>query len=309
MAEALLQTNLALPNKRSGKVRDLYDCPLPDGSPGLLIIATDRVSAFDIILPNGIAGKGVLLAQIARFWFAYFDNQTRHHLVTTDVRQISALNATEQDALKGRVMLCKRYEVVPIECIARGYLAGSGYKEYQATGQVCGLDLPPGLQPAGRLPQPLFTPSTKADEGHDENISFTAAAQLVGEELMLLLQSETIRLYQAAALLAQSKGLILADTKLEFGLDEDGQPILIDEIFTPDSSRFWDAKSYQPGETPVSFDKQPIRDYLEGLVSAGQWNKKPPAPPLPDEIIEANLERYATAYRRLTGATLDLEDL
>ena len=299
--EALRHTDLSLPNKRSGKVRDLYDCPLPDGSEGLLIIATDRVSAFDVILPNGIPGKGVLLTQIARYWFAHFEGRSRHHLVTTDVSQIKALGTAEQEALRGRVMLCKRYQVVPIECIARGYLAGSGYQEYQAKGSLCGLALPAGLRLAERLPEALFTPSTKADEGHDENISFAQAADLVGEALMQQLQSETLRLYQAAAERARTCGLILADTKLEFGLDEAGEPVLIDEIFTPDSSRFWDAASHRPGETPKSFDKQPIRDYLETLVSQGQWNKAAPAPALPQTVVDASLERYQTAYRLLSG--------
>ena len=309
MSEALMTTDLPLPNKRSGKVRDLYDVTLPDGSDGLLIVATDRVSAFDVVLANGLPGKGVVLTQISRFWFEHFSDSVKHHLVSTDVADIPGLDEGQRTALKGRIMLCRRTEVVPIECIARGYLAGSGWKDYQRTGGVCGIRLPEGLQNGSRLESPIFTPSTKAESGHDENISFEQGAATVGEPLMRWLQDTTLSLYGRAREYAFERGIVLADTKFEFGLpvgDAGGEPLLIDEIFTPDSSRFWPADRWQPGREQESFDKQYVRNYLETLVSAGRWNKTPPGPALPDDVIDATMDRYLSAYRQLTGSTLEL---
>lgn len=298
---ALLTIDLSLPNKRSGKVRDLYDCPLPDGSTGILMIATDRVSAFDLVLQNGIPGKGVLLTQMARFWFEQFKSVMPHHLVTTSTDEIDVLSSAEKKQLSGRVMLCKRYEVIPIECIARGYLAGSGLQEYQKQGTVCAIPLPAGLTNASRLPEPIFTPSTKAQTGHDENISYEQACDLIGAEKAAYLKKQTLKLYQKAHAMARDCGIILADTKLEFGQAKDGEIVLIDEIFTPDSSRFWAAESYEPGREQQSFDKQPVRDYLQSLVDQGQWQKTAPAPALPSAVIDSSLQRYRKAFSLLTG--------
>ncbi len=307
MATLVMETDLGLPNKRSGKVRDLYDVELPDGEQALLIIATDRVSAFDIVLGNGPAGKGVVLTQISKFWFDHFAGVIDHHLISTDPADVPGLTAVEQAQLAGRMMLCRRTRVLPVECIARGYLAGSGWKDYQRDGSVCGIDLPPGLLNGDRLPRPLFTPSTKADTGHDENISFEQGAAIVGDETMAWLQEKTLRLYGLARDYAFERGIVLADTKFEFGtLENSLEPILIDEIFTPDSSRFWPADRWQPGAEQPSFDKQYVRNYLETLVAAGRWNKTPPGPALPDAVLENTLSRYLEAYRRLTGAELAL---
>ncbi len=309
MRDALMDTDLPLSNKRSGKVRDLYDIVLPDGSDGILIIATDRVSAFDVVLANGIPGKGIVLTQISRFWFEHFGDRIRHHLVSTDVADIPLLSDQQRSLLRNRVMLCRRTNVVPIECIARGYLAGSGWKDYARTGSVCGIQLPPGLENGSRLPKPLFTPSTKAESGHDENISFEMGAQLVGEPLMTWLRDATLDLYAQAHAFALERGIILADTKFEFGHlpdEPESPPILIDEIFTPDSSRFWPARNWRPGQEQESFDKQFVRNYLETLVASDLWNKTPPGPELPGDVVEATLERYLMAYESLTGARLTL---
>ncbi len=307
MTEALLTTALKLPNRRSGKVRDLYDVTLESGEEALLIVATDRISAFDVIMGNGLPGKGVVLTQISRFWFDFFGHEVAHHLLSTDVADVPGLAAHERMALEGRIMLCRRTEVIPIECIARGYLTGSGWKDYQQTGRLCGLTLPTGLVNSDRLPEPLFTPSTKAASGHDENISFEEGAAVVGEELMGWLKETTLRLYGRACDYAFERGIILADTKFEFGKPSDSAtPLLIDEIFTPDSSRFWPAADWEPGREQASFDKQIVRNYLETLVAAGEWDKTPPGPVLPDEVVERTLARYLDAYERLTGETLTL---
>ncbi len=306
MATLVMETNLRLPNKRSGKVRDIYDATLPDGAEGLLIVATDRVSAFDVVLANGPAGKGVVLTQISKFWFDHFAGVLDHHLVSTDVADVPGLNDDERAQLAGRVMLCRAAKVLPVECIARGYLAGSGWKDYQRSGQVCGIDLPPGLANSDRLPEPLFTPSTKAETGHDENISFEEGAAIVGEEAMAWLRDKTLRLYGLARDYAAERGILLADTKFEFGTVGEGDPILIDEIFTPDSSRFWPADQWQPGGEQPSFDKQYVRNYLETLVAKGEWDKTPPGPALPNDVLENTLARYLEAYRRLTGSELAL---
>ncbi len=305
MGQAVLETNLNLPNKRSGKVRDLYDVVLEDGTEALLIIASDRISAFDVVMQNGLPGKGVVLTQISKFWFDHFSD-VPNHLISTDVGDVPGLTAAEQDALRGRIMLCRKTQVVPIECIARGYITGSGWKDYQRTGSVCGIELPEGLKNSDRLAEPLFTPSTKAETGHDENISFAEGAEVVGEELMTWLGDTTLDLYGRARDYALERGIILADTKFEFGqIDGQGTPILIDEIFTPDSSRFWPADDWEPGREQASFDKQIVRNYLETVVTAGEWDKTPPGPVLPDEVVERSIARYLEAYERLTGSKLE----
>ena len=306
-SEAVLSTDLNLPNKRSGKVRDLYDVELSSGSSALLIIATDRVSAFDVVMENGLPGKGIVLTQISNFWFEFFADKVPHHLISTDVRDVPGLSEQEQQALKGRIMLCKKTEVVPIECIARGYITGSGWKDYQKTGRVCGIDLPQGLQNSDRLTDTLFTPSTKATDGHDENISFDQGADLVGRDMMEWLEKSTLSLYNEARDYAASRGIILADTKFEFGqVDGLGDPILIDEIFTPDSSRFWPAEEWQPGREQNSFDKQIVRNYLETVVADGKWDKTPPGPALPEDVVERSIARYLEAHKLLTGSDISI---
>ena len=305
MPRLVMQTSLNLPNRRSGKVRDLYDVEMADGSQALLIVATDRVSAFDVVLGNGPAGKGVVLTQISKFWFDHFAGVVDHHLISTDPADIPGVSDAEREQLAGRIMLCRAATVIPVECIARGYLAGSGWKDYQASGEVCGIALPEGLTNGDRLPQPLFTPSTKADTGHDENISFDEGAAIVGSETMLWLKDATLRLYGLARDYAFERGIVLADTKFEFGMVEGvDQPILIDEIFTPDSSRFWPADEWKPGGEQPSFDKQYVRNHLETVVSAGNWDKTPPGPELPELVLENTIARYLEAYRLLTGSEL-----
>lgn len=306
MKEALLETNLSLPNKRAGKVRDLYDVVLGDEE-ALLIVATDRISAFDVVMENGFPGKGVVLTQISRFWFDFFSDRFAHHLISTDVNDVPGLTDEEKGALTDRIMLCRKTQVVPIECIARGYITGSGWKDYQASGEVCGIKLPEGLQNSDKLEAPLFTPSTKAETGHDENISFEEGANVVGLDLMNWLQDSTLSLYKEARDYALDKGIILADTKFEFGqLPGQDEPLLIDEIFTPDSSRFWPAAEWEPGREQASFDKQIVRNYLETVVASGDWDKTPPGPKLPDEVIEKGIARYLEAYELLTGNNLTL---
>ncbi len=307
MNEALMETRLDLPNRRSGKVRDIYDVTLPDGEEALLIVATDRVSAFDVVMANGLPGKGIVLTQISKFWFDHFSGRVDHHLLSTSAADVPGLSDAERAALDRRIMLCRKTEVVPIECIARGYITGSGWKDYQRTGSVCGIPLPKGLKNSDRLAEPLFTPSTKAETGHDENISFDEGARIVGQELMEWLRDTTLDLYCQARDYALERGIILADTKFEFGrLPGHHAPLLIDEVFTPDSSRFWPADEWQPGGEQASFDKQIVRNYLETLVSAGTWDKTPPGPTLPDDVVEKTMGRYLEAYERLTGSTLAL---
>jgi phosphoribosylaminoimidazole-succinocarboxamide synthase len=305
--QAVLSTHLGLANKRSGKVRDLYDVTLASGEEALLIIATDRISAFDVVLENGLPGKGIVLTQISKFWFDMFAEAVPHHLISTEVADVPGLTADEQTALQGRIMLCKKTQVVPIECIARGYITGSGWKDYQASGKVCGITLPEGLRNSDQLAQPLFTPSTKAESGHDENISFAEGAEEVGEELMTWLGETSLKLYNAARDYAADRGIILADTKFEFGqIDGQGTPLLIDEIFTPDSSRFWPADDWEPGREQQSFDKQVVRNYLEEVVQSGAWDKTAPGPALPSDVVERSIARYLEAYTRLTGSSLSL---
>ena len=307
MRQALLTTDLDLPNRRSGKVRDLYDVSLPGDHEALLIVATDRISAFDVVLGNGLPGKGIVLTQISKFWFDFFAADVEHHLLSTDVADVPGLTDEQAEVLAGRIMLCRRTDVVPIECIARGYITGSGWKDYQRSGAVCGIQLAEGLRNSDRLPEPLFTPSTKAATGHDENISFAEGVDIVGRELMEWLGETTLSLYCRARDYALERGIILADTKFEFGqLPGRQTPILIDEIFTPDSSRFWPADQWQPGREQPSFDKQIVRNYLETQVAEGVWDKTPPGPQLPQEVVEKGIGRYLEAYELLTGAALDL---
>jgi phosphoribosylaminoimidazole-succinocarboxamide synthase len=308
MRKVLMTTNLPLPDRRTGKVRDIYSVKLASGEPGVLIVATDRISAFDVVMANGLPGKGIVLTQISRFWFEHFSDSVKHHLVSTDIGDVPGLTDEQRRALAGRIMLCRKVDVVPIECIARGYITGSGWKDYQKTGSVCGIPLPKGLRNGDRLPEPIFTPSTKAESGHDENISFEQGAALVGADLMRWLGNTTLDLYKRASAYAMQRGIILADTKFEFGrIAGESTPLLVDEIFTPDSSRFWPADQWRPGGEQPSFDKQYVRDYLETLVKDGRWDKTPPGPTLPDDVVENSLARYLEAYRKLTGSTLDLD--
>ena len=274
----------------------------------MLIVATDRISAFDVVMANGLPGKGIVLTQLSKFWFEYFSDSVKHHLISTDVADVPGLRDVERRSLAGRIMLCRKVDVVPIECIARGYITGSGWKDYQRTGAVCGIPLPKGLRNGDRLDEALFTPSTKASSGHDENISFDEGAAIVGAELMRWLGDTTLDLYKRASAYALQRGIILADTKFEFGqISGDVAPLLVDEIFTPDSSRFWPADLWQPGAEQPSFDKQYVRDYLETLVAAGRWDKTPPGPTLPEEVVKNSLARYLEAFERLTGAPIDLD--
>ena len=300
MHEALTTTDLPLPNKRTGKVRDLYDLTLPDGSEGILIIATDRVSVFDVVLGNGIPGKGVLLTRISSFWFDFFADDCPHHLVSTDPADIEGLDASQRSALEGRIMICRKSRVIPVECIVRGYLTGSGYKDYLKTGEVCGIPLPAGLTNSDKIKSPIFTPSTKPEQGHDENISFEAACEAVGQDVMQQIRHKSLLIYEKGRDYAAERGIIIADTKFEFGQDDAGEITLIDEVMTPDSSRFWPAAEWQPGGEQNSFDKQYVRNYTETLVARGEWNKEYPGPSLPEEVIANTIARYEEALRRLT---------
>ncbi len=311
MNDAVLETHLPLQGRRQGKVRDIYQCRTTNGEPALLIVATDRVSAFDVVMANGIPGKGVALTQISTFWFdliaKHFRDKLQHHLISTDPADVQGLTPQQIEQLQGRIMIGRRAKVVPIECVVRGYLAGSGWVEYQKSQSVCGVSLPPGLKQCEKLPEPIFTPSTKEDEGHDENISLEKACELVGEPLMTKLSALSIAIYNMAHDHAQQRGIILADTKFEFGLPLDGnadEPILIDEALTPDSSRFWPADQYAPGRDQPSFDKQYVRNYLQDLVDDGRWDKMPPGPKLPDEVVSGTLKKYLQAHRELTGESL-----
>jgi len=291
----ILHTDLpGIERHAQGKVRDVYRV---DGQ--LLIAATDRISAFDYILPTGIPDKGKVLTQLSIFWFDFLRDVTPTHFVTANVDEYPAPLRQLREQLEGRSMLVKRAQMVEIECVARGYLAGSGWKEYKTNGTVCGIPLPAGLCESDRLPAPIFTPSTKAQTGHDENISFDKMCSLVGAELGARLRDLTLRIYSRAAAYAETKGVIIADTKFEFGF-VNGELVLGDEVLTPDSSRFWPADTYQPGGAQFSYDKQYVRDYLESI----HWDKKPPAPPLPDEVARKTSEKYRQAYHVLTGKAL-----
>ncbi len=291
---ALLTTSIGNYPKRSGKVRDIYDY-----GDGLLMVATDRISAFDCILPTGIPDKGRVLTQLSVFWFDFLRRLTPTHFLTADVSAYPEPLQPFRDQLEGRSMLVKRAEMIEIECVARGYLSGSGWKEYQKSGSVCGIPLPPGLKESDKLPEPIFTPSTKAQTGHDENVSFDAVVAAVGADLAARLRDLTLAIYRAAAEYAETRGIIIADTKFEFGF-VGGELVLADEVLTPDSSRFWPQRGYRPGGAQPSFDKQYVRDYLESI----RWNKQPPAPPLPLEVAAKTAEKYREAYRVLTGKEL-----
>ena len=265
----------------------------------LLIVTTDRISAFDVVLPNPIPYKGAVLTAFSVFWFDFLKDVVDNHLITTYVDEFPEPLSRNQDQLQGRSMLVVRTEVFPIECVARGYLAGSGWKEYQKTGEVCGIKLPAGMKESDKLPEPIFTPATKEETGHDENISEREMARRIGDDATRRLKELTLMLYSRAAEYADSRGIIIADTKFEFGVS-DGRVILIDEALTPDSSRFWPKETYEPGRGQPSFDKQYLRDYLETL----DWNKQPPGPILPETVVERTSEKYLEAYRLLTGRTL-----
>jgi len=295
----LFETHLrSLPLLARGKVRDNYAV----GSDRLLMVASDRLSAFDVVMREPIPGKGRVLTQMALSWFARLGHIVPNHLTGDDPD--SVVGADERAHVRGRSMLVRRLRPLPIEAVVRGYLAGSGWKEYQESGAVCGVMLPPGLGNAAKLPAPIFTPATKAEMGdHDENIDFECAADIVGHDLAVKVRDISIRLYTEAAAFALGRGIVIADTKFEFGLDDAGTLTLMDEVLTPDSSRFWPAAGVVVGETPPSLDKQPVRDWLEQVTVDGKpWNKKPPPPPLPDAVVAATAERYRAALDRLAGA-------
>jgi phosphoribosylaminoimidazole-succinocarboxamide synthase len=296
----LLETALdGLTLHRRGKVRDVYEL-----SDQLLIVTTDRISAFDYVLGSGIPDKGKVLTQLSGFWFERMGDLVPHHLVSMDVDAFPEAAKKHADILRGRTMLVRKTDPVPIECVARGYLSGSGWKEYQKSGSVCGIKLPSGLRESDRLPQPIFTPATKAESGHDENISEEEAAKLVGAPLVKRLKALTLEIYRRGVEHALTKGIIIADTKFEFGLVGSGNPdtdvVLIDEVLTPDSSRFWPQDQYKPGQGQPSFDKQYVRDYLEEI----RWNKQPPVPSLPDDVVRRTREKYVEAFTLLSGRGL-----
>jgi phosphoribosylaminoimidazole-succinocarboxamide synthase len=298
MPEALLQSNIkSLPLLARGKVRDNYAV----GDDRLLMVASDRLSAFDVVMGEPIPGKGELLTRMAMFWFGRLAHVVPNHLTGTDPESVVAPD--ERAQVRGRSMLVRRLSPLPIEAVVRGYLAGSGWKEYQQSQSVCGVALPPGLVNAGKLPEPIFTPATKAEAGaHDENISFEQAAALIGRELAERVRAVSIRLYSEAAAFALTKGIVIADTKFEFGLDADGTLTLMDEVLTPDSSRYWPVESYREGGNPPSYDKQFVRDWLEAArVDGRPWDKRAPAPALPADVVQRTAAKYREALERLTG--------
>jgi phosphoribosylaminoimidazole-succinocarboxamide synthase len=294
----LLQTSFAdLELHASGKVRDVYRL----GTDRLLFVATDRISAFDYVLATGIPQKGRVLTQISLFWFDFLKDLVANHMVTAEVSEYPAAVQKYSQQLAGRSMMVLRAEMFPVECVVRGYLSGSGWKEYQASGKVCGIELPKGLKESDQLPEPIFTPATKATTGHDINISFEEMCKLVDPEQSRRLRDISLSIYKKAADYARGRGIIIADTKFEFGMTAKGIT-LADEVLTPDSSRFWPADKYQPGQAQDSFDKQYVRDYLEKI----RWNKQPPAPALPPEVAQGTSQKYLEAYQRLTGRTLNV---
>lgn len=286
-----------LPHIHSGKVRDIYDA----GDNRLLMVTSDRISAFDVVMNEVVTHKGRVLTAMSAFWFEQLSPLVQSHLISTDIAEISALfsDSTPPD-IEGRVMLCHKAEMLPIECIVRGYITGSAWKEYCESGTMHGSPLPSGLKEADQLPEPVFTPSTKAEEGHDINISFEEAASLIGEDLAEEVKNVSLACYTKGAELAKEKGIIIADTKFEMGI-VNGSLVLADEVLTPDSSRFWSSELWQPGSTPPSFDKQPVRDYLDGL----DWDKQPPPPSLPFEVVEATSQRYINAFETITGQSFN----
>ncbi|MDL1956225.1 MAG: phosphoribosylaminoimidazolesuccinocarboxamide synthase [Candidatus Desulfofervidus auxilii] len=284
------ETNLDIGEKHQGKVRDIYDL-----DKYLLIIATDRISAFDVVMREPIPDKGYVLTQISLYWFKKFDFLP-HHLIASEVSEFPSICQKYKEILEGRSMLVKKAKPLPVECIVRGYLAGSAWKEYKKSGSICGIKLPDGMKEAEKLQEPIFTPSTKAKKGHDINITFEEMVNILGDrKLAEKIREYSLAIYKEAAEIALKKGIIIADTKFEFGFDENDKLILIDELLTPDSSRFWPEKDYEPGRSQISFDKQYLRDYLESI----NWNKKPPPPPLPQEVIDKTREKYFEALNRL----------
>ncbi|HEV2180335.1 MAG TPA: phosphoribosylaminoimidazolesuccinocarboxamide synthase [Gemmatimonadaceae bacterium] len=303
----MVSSDLPLRRLGRGKVRDIYEV---DAS-RLLLVATDRVSAFDVVMRETIPFKGAVLTQLSAWWFAQLADIVSTHLITAKTSDIIRLVpglASFRQAIAGRAMLCRRATVFPIECVIRGYISGSAWKEYAKSGTLAGEPLPAGLRESDRLAEPIFSPATKAETGHDENITVSRMRQIVGEEDGVELERLTRAIFARGSTIAQKRGIIVADTKFEFGRAADGSIVLIDEVLTPDSSRFWPADAYTPGGSQPSFDKQPLRDYLDGERRAGQWNGEAPAPPLPDDVVRATSARYLDAFRRLTGESLDVSD-
>ena len=297
MAKVIIETNVGGHKPKRGKVRDIYD--LADK---LLIVATDRLSAFDVVMANGIPHKGVVLTQISKFWFDFLAAEIEHHLITDDVASFPEPFCSYTDELAGRSMLVKKVDVLPIECVVRGYLAGSGWKEYETSGTICGQKLPPGMKQCQKLPEPIFTPATKAERGrHDENISFEQCVDIIGAERAEYVQDRSIEIFIEAAEYANSRGIILADTKFEWGI-ADGKIILVDEVLTPDSSRFWPADKYEPGRDQESFDKQFVRNYLESI----NFDKSGPGVKLPDDIVQKTSAKYIEGYERVTGKKFEV---
>jgi phosphoribosylaminoimidazole-succinocarboxamide synthase len=296
LAAVITQTGLeGLILHARGKVRDIYDLD----ANRLLFVASDRISAFDCVLPTGIPDKGKVLTQLSLFWFNFLREIVPNHVITADVREYPDTLLPYLDQLEGRSMIVTKAQMVGVECVVRGYLSGSGWKDYQRTGSVCGISLPGGLRESDKLPEPIFTPAIKNNAGHDENIPFSEMEKIAGPEMARKLRDLSMRIYQAAAEYARTRGVILADSKFEFGTTLAGI-VLADEVFTPDSSRFWPAGSYEPGKAQVSYDKQFVRDYLESI----HWDKQPPAPPLPADVVRKTSEKYKQAYRELTGKEL-----
>jgi phosphoribosylaminoimidazole-succinocarboxamide synthase len=301
----MLSSDLPLPRIGRGKVRDIYAV----GDDRVLLLTTDRISAFDVVMAETIPMKGAVLTQISAFWFNKLEGVVPHHMISANadeiIAEVPALQG-QRDNILGRAMLCRRTTVFPIECVIRGYLSGSAWKEYAAQGTLAGEKLPAGLIESAKLDPAIFSPATKAETGHDENITITRMREVVGEEVSLTLESMTRAIYALGETLAREQGIIIADTKFEFGRDEGGRIILIDEVMTPDSSRFWATSDYVPGRAQASFDKQPLRDYLDAERRAGRWNGDAPPPPLPASVVDATSKRYLEAYRRVTGQELKI---
>lgn len=298
MTDTVVRTQFDdIPLLKRGKVRDVYQLP-----EGLLIVATDRLSAFDVVFEEGIPGKGAVLTALTEYWFRELAEILPNHLITADVDEMPEAARRHADVLRGRTQFVRKADVLPVECIARGWLAGSGWKSYQRSGGICGIPLPEGLKLSSRLPEPIFTPSTKAEEGHDENITFEAAVAEVGPGVAELLREATLALFKAGTEVLEGKGIILCDTKFEFGMTPDGELILVDEALTPDSSRFWDRETYVEGVAQDSFDKQIVRDHLE----ATDWNKQPPPPPLPPEVVTKTAARYREIAERILSREIEV---
>jgi phosphoribosylaminoimidazole-succinocarboxamide synthase len=301
----MLASDLPLPRIGRGKVRDIYDA----GSDRVLLVTTDRISAFDVVMAETIPMKGAVLTQISAWWFNELEGVVHHHMISADteaiIREVPALQG-HRASLAGRAMLCRRTNVFPIECVIRGYLSGSAWKEYAAQGTLAGEKLPPGLVESAKLEPAIFSPATKAETGHDENITIARMREILGEDVTYTLESMTRAVYTLGEKISRDRGIVIADTKFEFGRDKNGHIILIDEVMTPDSSRFWAADAFRPGQPQPSFDKQPLRDYLDAERRAGRWNGDAPAPRLPASVVEATSKRYLEAYRRVTGSDLNI---